>query len=202
MIDIASLVVIGRLTRDAEVKTLPSGDLVVNFSVASNSRKKQGEEWVDAPVYLDVQHFPRGDGGWLQYLTKGKQVGVQGDLRMDTWEKDGERRSKLYCAARNIELLASPRGEGDAPALGGDRDTPMWEGQLARGGAAADNASDFGGQPRKGTWNQRSTYAQRGPEVSASLRPMGAPPPGDPFAPQQPAKPAPAGQGEFEDVLY
>lgn len=122
MSDINSVNIIGRLTRDAELSYTPSGFAICKFSVAVNRKRKQGEEWVDEVAFFDVTLWGKRGEGIASYLTKGKQVGIEGELRQDRWEKDGVKRSKVYIDGRNIQLLGGKKEEGAAPVQVGQPD--------------------------------------------------------------------------------
>lgn len=92
----------GNLTKDPEVKILPSGSSVTVLRIAVNHRYKQGDEMVERTAYIDVEAW-----GWLSkpasLLSKSASVFIEGRLSMDMWEtKEGEKRSKLYVMASNI----------------------------------------------------------------------------------------------------
>jgi len=92
---------------------------VAKFGFAVNNRKKNQTTgaWEDEPVFLDVEAFNRGDTGKQadqveQYLTKGRQVFIEGHLRMDNWtDKEGQKRSKLVIVVETFQFL-EPRPEG------------------------------------------------------------------------------------------
>ena len=105
MADINHVVLVGRLTRDAELKYTGSGQAVTKFSVALNRKKKNGDEWVDEVSYFDIVLWGRQAESLSQYLVKGKQVGIDGELRQDRWEQNGQNRSKVEVVANNIQLL-------------------------------------------------------------------------------------------------
>jgi single-strand DNA-binding protein len=105
MVDLNHVVLIGRLTRDAELKYTSSGQAVCKFSIAVNRRKKSGDQWVDEPNFFDIVLWGRQGETLNQYLVKGKLVGVDGELRQDRWEQDGQNRSKVEIVAANIQLL-------------------------------------------------------------------------------------------------
>jgi single-strand DNA-binding protein len=105
MADINRVVLVGRLTRDAELKYTASGQAVCKFSVAVNRRRKSGDQWVDEANYFDVVLWGRQGESLNQYLVKGKSVGVDGELRQDRWQQDGQNRSKVEIVADNIQLL-------------------------------------------------------------------------------------------------
>jgi single-strand DNA-binding protein len=120
MADLNHVVLIGRLTRDAELKYTASGQAVCKFSIAVNRRRKSGEQWVDEANFFDIVLWGRQGESLNQYLLKGKMVGVDGELRQDRWEQDGQNRSKVEIVANNLQLLGgNPAGAGgQAPSFG------------------------------------------------------------------------------------
>jgi len=128
MADINHVVLVGRLTRDAELKYTAGGQAVCKFSVAINRRKKNGDQWEDEPNYFDVVLWGRQGESLNQYLLKGKSVGVEGELRQDRWQQDGQNRSKVEIVANNIQLLGGSGGSsyggnshGDSGSQGGNQ---------------------------------------------------------------------------------
>ncbi len=114
MADINKIVLVGRLTRDAEQSYTQSGYALVKFSLAVNRRKKQGDGWVDEANFFDVTSFGRQGEAIANFMTKGRQIAVEGQLRQDRWEaQDGSKRSKVYVEANYIQLLGN-RKEGSA----------------------------------------------------------------------------------------
>jgi single-strand DNA-binding protein len=111
--DINVVVLVGRLTRDSELKYTPSGYAICRFSIAVNRSKKQDDGWVDEPHYFDIEFYGKSAEALSKYLLKGRQVAVQGELRQDRWEKDGQQRSKVVIVASTIRPLGSqPQGQG------------------------------------------------------------------------------------------
>lgn len=108
--DINSVILVGRLTRDAELKYTSSGTPVCKFSLAVNRRKRSGEQWSDEANFFDVVLWGRFGETMNQYLQKGKQVCVEGELRQNRWEQDGQSRSKVEIIANNMQLLGSTGG--------------------------------------------------------------------------------------------
>jgi single-strand DNA-binding protein len=120
MADINHVVLVGRLTRDAELKYTASGQAVCKFSVAVNRRRKTGDQWVDEANFFDVVLWGRQGEALNQYLVKGKMVGLDGELRQDRWEQDGQNRSRVEIVAANIQLLGGgPGGGGSGGAAPG-----------------------------------------------------------------------------------
>lgn len=105
MTDLNHVSLIGRLTRDAELKYTSNGFAISNFSVAVNRRKKNGEQWVEEASFFDITLYGKSAESLKQYLVKGKQVAIDGELRQDRWEQDGQPRSKVIISATNIQLL-------------------------------------------------------------------------------------------------
>ena len=112
MKDVNVVVLVGRLTRDAELKYTTSGMAICHFSVAVNRNRKQGDQWIEEAGFFDVDFFGKGGEAVNQYLVKGKQVAIEGELRQDKWEQDGQSRSKVIINASNVQLLGSAGGQG------------------------------------------------------------------------------------------
>ncbi|HWR10893.1 MAG TPA: single-stranded DNA-binding protein [Rectinemataceae bacterium] len=113
MRDINVVVLVGRLTRDSELKYTKSGMPIARFSIAVNRSRKQGEEWVDETSFFEIDFWGKGAEAVNRYLTKGQQVGVEGELRQDRWEQDGQPRNKVVINASNVRLLGNaPSGQG------------------------------------------------------------------------------------------
>jgi single-strand DNA-binding protein len=132
------VVLVGNLTRNAELKYTNSGMAISTFSIAVNQRRKKDDQWVDEAHFFDVEYFGKAAEAVNQYLVKGKQVGVEGSLRQDRWEKDGQARSKVKITASNLMLLGGrPQGQasGAAPAPSGGQEP-------VEGGAPADTFED------------------------------------------------------------
>ena len=120
MADINHVVLIGRLTRDAELKYTANGQAVCKFSLAINRRKKNGDQWVDEPSFFDIVLWGKQGETLNQYLVKGKQIAVEGELRQDRWEQDGQNRSKIEIMANNVQLLGGGAGgPGGSPGSSG-----------------------------------------------------------------------------------
>ncbi|MDR2444817.1 MAG: single-stranded DNA-binding protein [Spirochaetaceae bacterium] len=116
MADLNHVSLIGRLTRDAEYKVLPSGQAVCNFSIAVNRRRKNGDNWEDEANYFDIVLWGKQADSLNRYLVKGKQIGVDGELRQDRWQQDGQNRSKVVISAINVQLLGGGPGGGASGA--------------------------------------------------------------------------------------
>src|SRR5437588_1429099 len=104
---------IGRLTRDPEIRSFSNGGKVAAFGFAVNNRRKNSStgQWEDEPVFLDVDAFNRGEYGKLadrveQYLHKGDQAFLEGHLVLDQWtNKEGQKQSKIKVVLDNLVFL-------------------------------------------------------------------------------------------------
>ena len=111
MRDINSVVLVGRLTKDAALKYTSGGTAISSFSIAVNRSVKSGDEWKDEASFFDVSYLGKAAEGVNKYLTKGQQVALEGELRQDRWEQDGQTRSKVVVNASNVRLV----GSADSP---------------------------------------------------------------------------------------
>src|SRR5678815_4167635 len=104
--DMNTVMIIGRLTRDMTLTYTAGGMAIGKFSLAVNRKKKSGEQWVEEASFFDVTCFGKTAENLAQYMTKGKQVGVDGSLHQDRWKDDsGQARSRVAINADNIQLL-------------------------------------------------------------------------------------------------
>lgn len=87
----------GNLTRDPELRVTTNGTQVLSFGVAVNDRRRnpQTGEWEDYPNFVDCTMFGTRAEAVKRYLSKGSKIAIEGKLRYSSWEKDGERRSKI-----------------------------------------------------------------------------------------------------------
>jgi single-strand DNA-binding protein len=111
--DINNVVLVGRLTRNAELKYTNTGMAVSKVSIAINKRRKKDDQWVEEVNFFDITIWGKTAESLQQYLTKGKQIGVSGELRQSRWEQDGQSRSKVEIVATNIQLLGGGGGKGE-----------------------------------------------------------------------------------------
>ena len=134
--DINRVTIVGRLTRDPELRQLPSGTSVLQLGVAVNGRQKDDAgNWIDKPNFFDVKVFGNQAETLNTHLSKGRRIGVDGRLDWSSWEaQDGSKRSKVEIVAQSVQFLDS-RGEGGEG--GGER-------QFVPAAATAGN-EDFGG---------------------------------------------------------
>ncbi len=106
------VILVGNLTRDVDVRFTKTGTPVTDLGLAVNDRVKRGEEWVDETTFVDVTLWGRTAEIAGEYLSKGSQVLIEGRLKLDTWEQDGQKRHKLHVVADRMQMLGSKGGGG------------------------------------------------------------------------------------------
>ena len=104
----------GNLTRDPELRATASGTQVLSFGVAVNDRRRnpQTGEREDYPNFVDCTMFGTRAEAVSRYLSKGSKVAIEGKLRYSSWERDGQRRSKLEVIVDEIEFMSRGGGQG------------------------------------------------------------------------------------------
>jgi len=114
------VILLGNLTRDPELRYIQSGMAVTNLDLAVNDRRKTATgEWVEETTFVnDVTVWGRQAETASEYLTKGSAVLIEGRLKLDTWEKDGQKHSKLKVVCERMQFVGSRGGPGGP---GGDR---------------------------------------------------------------------------------
>jgi len=150
------VVLLGNVTRDPELRYIASGTAVTDIGLAVNDRRKTATgEWVDETTFVDVTLWGRTAEVAGEYVTKGSPLLIEGRLKLDTWEKDGKKNSKLRVVGERMQLLGS---KGDGP----------------RGGGAARTKPAGRGAPAGGDdFSQDSGGYDDGPQVSSG-GPVGA----------------------------
>ncbi len=106
------VVLSGNLTRDPEVRTTQSGMPVMSLGVAVNDRRKNNQtgEWEDYANFIDCTMFGNRAQSVSQYLSKGQRVMIEGKLRYSTWERDGQKRSKIEVIIDEIDFVGFRSG--------------------------------------------------------------------------------------------
>jgi single-strand DNA-binding protein len=140
--DINQVVLVGRLTRDAELKYTNTGTAIGKFSIAVNRRKRSGDQWTDEVSYFDIVLWGKTAEALNQYLQKGKQIAVAGELRQNRWEQDGQNRSKVEVIANNVQLLGGSGRGSDGPARSNNTNTGMNNAPQADTGSYSDDFED------------------------------------------------------------
>ena len=134
--DINRVTLVGRLTRDPELRHLPSGSPVLQLGLAVNGRQKdEAGNWTDKPNFFDVKVFGNQAEMLSMHLSKGRRVGIDGRLDWSSWEaQDGSKRSKVEVVAFQVQFLDS-RTDGEGGG-GGQR-------EYVPAGDVAANQTDF-----------------------------------------------------------
>jgi single-strand DNA-binding protein len=122
MADINQVVLIGRLTRDVELKYTNSGFAIANLSLAVNRRVKRDDTWQEEGSFFNCVLIGKRAEALAQYLVKGKQIGIQGELRQNRWEQDGQPRSRVEIFINDIQLLGGRGSEQSSRSAGGQSD--------------------------------------------------------------------------------
>lgn len=115
---------VGNATRDVTLRTTPGGTNVADIGLAVNNRVKRGGQWVDEPMFIDVTVWGGLADVASKYVTKGKQIAVSGELRMDSWEKDNVKHTKHTVNCNNLQLLGSKSASSNSAADNTSQDTP------------------------------------------------------------------------------
>jgi single-strand DNA-binding protein len=107
------ITIIGNLGRDPELRYTPQGDAVCDFSVAVNDRKRdKAGEWLDNTTWFKVTFWRKQAENASKYLTKGRQVYVEGRLQVEEWtDRDGKNRHSLVIQGAELQFLGEKSGE-------------------------------------------------------------------------------------------
>ena len=138
------VIISGNLTRDPEVRRTQSSMAIMSFGVAVNDRRRnqQTGEWEDYPNFVDCTMFGNRAESLSNYLTKGLKVAIEGKLRYSTWERDGQKRSKLEVVVDELEFMSSRDRQQGGGYQGGYQGGNNYQGGngYQSGGYQADNA--------------------------------------------------------------
>ncbi len=114
MANFNKVMLMGRLTRDPELRFTPNGAAVASFGLAVNRRYKQGEEMKEEVCFVEITVWGKQGENCAQYLHKGSNAFIEGHLRFHTWEADGgQKRSKLDVMANTVQFLDRPGSAKD-----------------------------------------------------------------------------------------
>jgi single-strand DNA-binding protein len=134
------VVLVGRLTRDPELRSLPSGASVANLRIACNgSRKDADGSYSERPNYFDVSVFGAPAESVDRYMRKGSRIAVDGHLEWREWETaEQQRRQAVSVVAETVQFLDSPSANraGEGSEVGGDGESE--DGELVGVGAGED----------------------------------------------------------------
>lgn len=118
MTDLNHVVLMGNITRnisddERSFGYLANGSARANISIAVNRSRKQGDEWIDEVSYFDVAIFGKTAENLKPYFVKGQRVTVEGHLKQDRWEKDGQKNSRVSIVADAVYLCGSKKDSGN-----------------------------------------------------------------------------------------
>jgi single-strand DNA-binding protein len=139
------VVITGNLTRDPELRNLPSGVAVCNLRVAVNSRRKDNQtgEWVDKPNYFNVKVWGAQGENCAQYLSKGRPVAIDGRLDWSEWEdQQGNKRQSVDIIADSVQFLGSREGSENGGRFTPQSDVPADTGDFEPAPAGARGPDD------------------------------------------------------------
>jgi single-strand DNA-binding protein len=144
MASLNKVLLMGNLTRDPEVRYTPKGTAVGDLAIAVNDSYKAQDGTVKETVtYIDIEVWGRQAETCKQYLQKGRPVFIEGQLRLDQWEQEGQKKSKLKVRADRVQFLGSPPGRtGGTYSGGGGRSTDSDASEPARPSRPAASASE------------------------------------------------------------
>jgi single-strand DNA-binding protein len=131
--NINRVVLTGNLTRDPELRNLPSGMAVCSLRIACNTRRKDNSgNWVDKPNYFDVTVWGAQGENCAQYLAKGRPVAVDGRLEWREWDdKEGHKRQSVDIIADSVQFLGSREGGENGGRFTPQTDVPADTGDFA-----------------------------------------------------------------------
>jgi single-strand DNA-binding protein len=108
------VILVGNVTRDLELRYIPSGTAVTEVGLAVNDRRKNAAgEWIEETTFVDVTLWGRTAEVAAEYLVKGSPVLIEGRLKLDTWQNnEGQKKSKLKVIGERMQMLGSRGGGG------------------------------------------------------------------------------------------
>lgn len=143
------VIIIGNLTRDVELKYLPSGSAVATIGLANNRRyKKQDGSNAEETCFVDVKLFGRTAEVANQYLKKGSQILIDGRLNYESWnDANGQKRSKHTITAESMQMLGRANQGGDSGGYGSAQGES--QNSYAQNSASGGNSGSYESQGNK-----------------------------------------------------
>ena len=169
------VVLVGNLTRDPELRYIPSGTAVSEVGLAVNDRVKRDGQWVEETTFVDVTLWARTAEIANEYLSKGSSVLIEGRLKLVSWENnEGQKRSKLRVVGERLVMLGGRSGGGGGGG-GGNRGSSS---QPATAGVAATSGSAGGSGDghAQGQYQEPPPEQSQGPPPEQSQGPPEGPP--------------------------
>jgi single-strand DNA-binding protein len=109
------VILMGNITTKIDLRTTQAGTAVCDVSLAVNDRRKnQAGEWVEDTIFVDVTLWGRTAEVAAEYLAKGSPILIEGRLKLETWEADGQNRSKLKVVGERMQMLGKPKATSKA----------------------------------------------------------------------------------------
>lgn len=152
------VILLGNLTRDPELRYIQSGMAVTDLGLAVNDKRKgPNGDWIEEVTFVDVTAWGRNAEVASEYLTKGSPVLIEGRLKLDSWEKDGQKRSKLKVVCETLRMVGGRGGAGGPGGPGGER---------PQGGSRPAQRSSGGSSQQYNQSGPPDDYDMAPPEVS------------------------------------
>lgn len=137
------VILLGNVTRDPELRYVSTGTPVTEIGLAVNSRRKgPNGDWIEETTFVDVTFWSREAEIAGEYVTKGSPIMIEGRLKLDTWEKDGKKNSKLRVVGDRLVLLGNRQGAPEG-AKGGAEGPPRPKRVDAPRQSTPDDAPDY-----------------------------------------------------------
>ena len=159
------VILTGNLTRDPEIRRTQTGMAIMSLGVAVNDRRKNSQtgEWEDYANFIDCTMFGTRAESVSNYLHKGSKVGIDGKLRYSTWERDGQKRSKLEVIVDDLELLTPRNSQGggyQGGYQGGNQNSGSYQG--------GQNAGSYQGGASQGSYQSTAAAAPAAPAIDTT----------------------------------
>ncbi len=133
------VILMGNLTRDIEIKYLQSGTAVAEVGLAVNDKRKDAKtgQFIEETTFVDVTLWGRTAEIASEYLSKGSPIFIEGRLKYDQWETDGQKRSKLRVVCENMRMVGGKGGSGGGGGARGNQGQPQYD-ESEYGGGGSD----------------------------------------------------------------
>lgn len=110
--DLNNVVLVGRLTKDPEIRYTTGGTACAKISLANGEKIKQGNEWKDYTNFFECVVWGNQAVNCEKFLKKGSQVAISGKLKQERWEKDGKNNSRVSITVINMQFLTPANNSG------------------------------------------------------------------------------------------
>lgn len=120
--NVNKVIIVGNITRDPELKALPSGASVASFSVATNEVYTKDGQKHETTEFHNIVAWGKTAENIARYMKKGSQIYIEGKLQTRSWDKDGEKRYRTEIVALNVQFGAKPKGDGGSQGSASEDD--------------------------------------------------------------------------------